>query len=81
MVWPKSGGLVQGAVTAQDPIRSPLLTVFEIEAPMPMPNPAEFLTRLREHHLPRLDALGVEYRPLDGPHPWQTRPGVPGRPR
>ncbi|MFI5615339.1 beta-N-acetylhexosaminidase [Amycolatopsis sp. NPDC051903] len=42
---------------------------------------AEFLPRLREHHLPRLDALGVEYRPLDGPHPWQTRPGVPGRPR
>ncbi|WP_091298280.1 beta-N-acetylhexosaminidase [Amycolatopsis xylanica] len=41
---------------------------------------AEFLPRLRDHHLPRLDALGVEYRPLDGPHPWQTRPGVPGRP-
>ncbi|MGW4843278.1 beta-N-acetylhexosaminidase [Nocardia brasiliensis] len=44
----------------------------------------EFLARLREHHLPRLDALGVEYRPLDGPHPWQTRPDVPGsahRPR
>ncbi|MBB4682979.1 beta-N-acetylhexosaminidase [Amycolatopsis jiangsuensis] len=40
---------------------------------------AEFLPRLREHHLPRLDALGVEYRPLAGPHPWQTRPGVPGR--
>ncbi|WP_439381834.1 beta-N-acetylhexosaminidase [Amycolatopsis lexingtonensis] len=42
---------------------------------------AEFLPRLRDHHLPRLDALGVEYRPLAGPHPWQTRPGVPGRPR
>ncbi|OZM70094.1 beta-N-acetylhexosaminidase [Amycolatopsis antarctica] len=42
---------------------------------------AEFVHRLREHHLPRLDALGVEYRPLDGPLPWQTRPGVPGRPR
>jgi len=41
----------------------------------------EFLPRLREHHLPRLDALGVEYRPLDGPLPWQTRPGVPGRKR
>ncbi|RJO70954.1 beta-N-acetylhexosaminidase [Nocardia panacis] len=37
----------------------------------------EFLPRLREHHLPRLDALGVEYRPLAGPHPWQTRPDVP----
>jgi hexosaminidase len=42
---------------------------------------AEFLTRLAEHHLPRLDALGVEYRPLDGPRPWQLLPGVPGFPR
>lgn len=42
---------------------------------------AEFHRRLAEHHLPRLDALGVEYRPLDGPRPWQRRPGVPGRPR
>lgn len=42
---------------------------------------AEFEARLAAHHLPRLDALGVEYRPLTGPHPWQTRPGVPGRPR
>jgi hexosaminidase len=33
----------------------------------------EFLPRLRKH-LERLDALGVEYRPLDGPHPWQKRP-------
>ena len=40
-----------------------------------------FLDRLATHHLPRLDALGVEYRPLSGPHPWQTRPGVPGAPR
>ncbi len=31
---------------------------------------ADFLPRLRAH-LPRLDALGVTYRPLDGPHPWQ----------
>ncbi|GAB3454451.1 beta-N-acetylhexosaminidase [Streptomonospora sediminis] len=41
---------------------------------------AEFEPRL-EHHLGRLDALGVEYRPLSGPRPWQRRPGVPGRPR
>jgi hexosaminidase len=39
----------------------------------------EFGERLAEH-LKRLDALGVEYRPLDGPLPWQKRPGVPGRP-
>jgi len=42
---------------------------------------AEFEHRLTTHHLPRLDAMGVEYRPMAGPHPWQTRPGVPGRPR
>jgi hexosaminidase len=40
---------------------------------------AEFENRLVEHHLPRLDAMGVEYRPMSGPHPWQTRPGVPSR--
>jgi hexosaminidase len=38
----------------------------------------EFLERLERRHLPRLDAYGVEYRPLAGPHPWQTRPGVQG---
>ncbi|MDR7381993.1 beta-N-acetylhexosaminidase [Promicromonospora iranensis] len=41
----------------------------------------EFLGRLERRHLPRLDAYGVEYRPLTGPHPWQTRPGVEGYPR
>ncbi|EPD94963.1 beta-N-acetylhexosaminidase [Streptomyces albus] len=40
----------------------------------------EFAARLERAHLPRLDALGVEYRPLDGPLPWQQRPGIPGRP-
>ena len=32
---------------------------------------ADFLARLADHHLPRLDALGVNYRPLAGPRPWQ----------
>ncbi|WP_242504253.1 beta-N-acetylhexosaminidase [Promicromonospora panici] len=41
----------------------------------------EFLERLERRHLPRLDAYGVEYRPVAGPHPWQTRPGVQGHPR
>jgi hexosaminidase len=41
----------------------------------------DFRHRLTEEHLARLDALGVEYRPLTGPRPWQRRPGVPGRPR
>ncbi len=40
---------------------------------------AEFSARL-EHHLTRLDAIGVEYRTADGPKPWQRRPGIPGRP-
>lgn len=35
----------------------------------------DFEARLRQAHLPRLTALGIEYRPLDGPHPWQRRPG------
>lgn len=33
-----------------------------------------------ETHFRRLDALGVAYRPPSGPHPWQRRPGVLGRP-
>ncbi|MBR7838616.1 family 20 glycosylhydrolase, partial [Actinospica durhamensis] len=41
---------------------------------------ADFSTRMATH-LTRLDALGVEYRPADGPLPWQRRPGVRGRPR
>ncbi|MET9776959.1 beta-N-acetylhexosaminidase [Streptomyces sp. NPDC006367] len=40
----------------------------------------DFGARLRGH-LERLDALGVEYRPADGPHPWQQRPDVKGWPR
>ncbi|HEX5201490.1 beta-N-acetylhexosaminidase [Paractinoplanes rhizophilus] len=39
----------------------------------------DFARRLTGH-LDRLDVLGVEYRPADGPLPWQRRPGVPGRP-
>ncbi|ANC30828.1 beta-N-acetylhexosaminidase [Isoptericola dokdonensis] len=45
------------------------------------PASARFLDRLDRHHLPRLDAAGVEYRPPAGPHPWQRRPGVQGHPR
>lgn len=45
------------------------------------PGSQAFLERLESSHLPRLDAAGVEYRPLTGPLPWQTRPGVAGLPR
>lgn len=44
------------------------------------PDASGFAERLASH-LARLDAAGVEYRPLDGPWPWQTRPGVLGHPR
>jgi hexosaminidase len=40
----------------------------------------EFEPRLRAH-LPRLDALGVHYRPLGGPRPGDARPDAPGRPQ
>jgi hexosaminidase len=41
---------------------------------------ADFSARLTGH-LPRLDALGVNYRPPSGPRPWDPRPDAPGRPR
>jgi hexosaminidase len=41
----------------------------------------DFQRRIDTEHLARLDALGIEYRPPTGPHPWQRLPGVPGRPR
>lgn len=40
---------------------------------------AGFARRMTAHYA-RLDALGVDYRPPGGPHPWQRRPGVLGRP-
>lgn len=40
---------------------------------------ADFERRMAAHY-PRLDALGVDYRPPGGPRPWQRRPGVLGRP-
>ncbi|WP_194835537.1 beta-N-acetylhexosaminidase [Nocardia sp. XZ_19_369] len=54
-----------------------LCAVAEVAWSPPGRSYTEFLPRLRDHHLPRLAALGVEYRPLNGPHPWQTRPDVP----
>ncbi|MDX8143594.1 beta-N-acetylhexosaminidase [Lentzea sp. BCCO 10_0061] len=59
----------------------PRLAAFAEVVWSPAEKDPEFVQRLREHHLPRLDALGVEYRPLTGPHPWQRLPGVPGFPR
>ena len=41
---------------------------------------ADFTARLGPH-LARLDALGVNYRPLAGPRPWDARPDAPGNPQ
>ena len=40
----------------------------------------DFEQRMARGHYARLDAMGVDYRPPDGPRPWQRRPGVRGRP-
>ncbi|MET9383511.1 beta-N-acetylhexosaminidase [Streptomyces sp. NPDC002928] len=62
----------------------PRLAAFAEVAWGRLPAPAErdfadFERRMAVHYR-RLDALGVAYRPPAGPHPWQRRPGVPGRP-
>ncbi|MGW0952301.1 beta-N-acetylhexosaminidase [Streptomyces sp. NPDC002405] len=62
----------------------PRLAAFAEVAWSALPAPAErdfadFERRMTAHY-GRLDALGVRYRPPTGPHPWQRRPGVLGRP-
>jgi hexosaminidase len=41
--------------------------------------PATRLVERLDAHLPRLDAAGVEYRPLAGPRPWQAGGDGPRR--
>ncbi|MEU8582504.1 beta-N-acetylhexosaminidase [Streptomyces abikoensis] len=62
----------------------PRLAAFAETVWSPLPAPAArdhpaFERRMAAHYA-RLDALGVDYRPPGGPHPWQRRPGVLGRP-
>ncbi|MEU6220181.1 beta-N-acetylhexosaminidase [Streptomyces sp. NPDC047022] len=62
----------------------PRLAAFAEVAWSALPAPAErdvagFERRMSTHYR-RLDALGVAYRPPEGPRPWQLRPGVLGRP-
>ncbi|MEU1150235.1 beta-N-acetylhexosaminidase [Streptomyces sp. NPDC005863] len=62
----------------------PRLAAFCEVAWRRLPAPAErdyadFERRMTAHY-PRLDALGVDYRPPTGPLPRQQRPGVLGRP-
>ncbi|MFE7582679.1 beta-N-acetylhexosaminidase [Streptomyces gardneri] len=49
---------------------------------LPAPDERDYpgFERRMDTHYRRLDALGVDYRPPAGPHPWQRRPGVLGRP-
>ncbi|WP_086721925.1 beta-N-acetylhexosaminidase, partial [Streptomyces angustmyceticus] len=62
----------------------PRLAAFAEVAWSRLPAPADRdyqdFTRRMTVHYARLDALGVDYRPPGGPHPWQKRPGVLGRP-
>ncbi|MEU5475376.1 beta-N-acetylhexosaminidase [Streptomyces lydicus] len=62
----------------------PRLAAFAEVAWSRLPAPADRdyqdFTRRMAVHYARLDALGVDYRPPGGPHPWQKRPGVLGRP-
>ncbi|MFC4516283.1 beta-N-acetylhexosaminidase [Streptomyces ehimensis] len=62
----------------------PRLAAFAETVWSPLPAPAArdhpaFERRMAAYYA-RLDALGVDYRPPGGPHPWQRRPGVLGRP-
>lgn len=39
----------------------------------------DFRERLEKKHIARLEALGVNYRPLSGPRPWDSKPDAPGK--
>ena len=72
------------SVRAVDYLAFPRLAAFAEVAWSRLPAPEkrdyqDFTARMTAHYR-RLDALGVEYRPSAGPHPWQRRPGVIGRP-
>ena len=59
----------------------PRLAAFaEVAWSAPGKDWGDFAARLSDQ-LAIYDAIGVGYRPLAGPHPWQQRPGVPGAPR
>lgn len=59
----------------------PRLAAFaEVAWSAPRKHWGDFSSRL-DDQLAIYEAIGVGYRPLAGPHPWQQRPGVPGAPR
>jgi hexosaminidase len=72
------------SVRAVDYMAFPRLAAFAetVWSELPAPGARDYdgFTGRMTSHYARLDALGVEYRPPAGPLPWQTRPGVIGRP-
>lgn len=54
----------------------PRLSAFAESAWSKDRNYAGFVQRLKDGHLERLQSAGVDFRPLDGPHPWQERPDI-----
>ncbi len=54
----------------------PRLSAFAELAWSPHKDYADFTERLRTGHLDRLAAAGVDFRPLEGPRPWQERPDI-----
>ncbi|SCK20918.1 beta-N-acetylhexosaminidase [Streptomyces sp. WMMB 322] len=64
----------------------PRLAAFAEVVWSPLPAPAGerdfagFERRMAQGHYARLAAMGVDFRPPGGPHPWQRRPGIAGRP-
>jgi hexosaminidase len=68
---------------AVDYLAFPRLCAFAEVAWVERDRPKDFagFTARLGAHLPRLDALGVEYRRAQGPLPWQARPDAHGWPR
>ncbi|WP_020518887.1 beta-N-acetylhexosaminidase [Catelliglobosispora koreensis] len=64
-----------------DYLAFPRLSAFAEAVWSPQPSTYDMFVHRLTTHLKRLDAAGVEYRPLDGPLPWQERPDAAGWPR
>jgi hexosaminidase len=79
--FPRLCAFAEALWTNAAPPRDPNATTPRDPDAAPPRDTDAFLARLDRDHLPRLDALGVEYRPLTGPLPWQTRPDTPGFPK
>ncbi|MDI5965983.1 beta-N-acetylhexosaminidase [Streptantibioticus silvisoli] len=79
-IWTEVLDSVRAVDYAVFPRLSAFAEVVWSDLPAPERRDHEDFTARMSTHYQRLDALGVEYRPPGGPHPWQRRPGVAGRP-